>query len=86
MIGMPQSDFQPLLWMTVGRSVLEKSNRMTWRSEWMPRLQKFSEKSLWAFSSRNRTEDGVGLKEEDAPECRGFRDGVHLHLGAIEAN
>ena len=45
---------------------------------------KFSEKSFWAFSSRNRTEDGVGSEEEDAPEHRGFWDGVDLCLGAIE--
>ena len=52
----------------------------------MPRLQKFSEKSFRAFSSRNRTEDGVGLEEEDVPELRGFWDGVDLRLGAIEAD
>ena len=72
--------------MTVGKSVLEKFDRMTWHSEWMPHLQKFSKKSFWAFSSQNRTEDGVGLEEEDAPELRGFWDGVDLRLGAIEAD
>ena len=50
----------------------------------MPRLQKFSEKSFRALSSRNRTEEGVGSKKEDAPERRGFWDRVDLHLGATE--
>ena len=50
----------------------------------MPRLQKFSEKSFRASSSWNRTEEGVGSEKEDAPECKGFWDGVDLHLGAIE--
>ena len=52
----------------------------------MPHLQKFSKKSFRAFSSQNRTEDGVGLEEEDAPELRGFWDGVDLRLGATEAD
>ena len=82
-IRMSQSDSQPLLWMTVGRLMSEKSKRMTWHSKWMPRLQKFSKKSFWASSSWNWTE-GVGSKEEDAPEHKGFWDGVDLHLGAIE--
>ena len=46
----------------------------------MSRLQKFSKKSFRVFSSRNQTEDGVGSKEEDAP------DRVDLRLGAIEAD
>ena len=50
----------------------------------MPYLQKFSEKSLRAPSSRNRTEEGVGLEKEDTPERRGFWDRVDLHLGVIE--
>ena len=50
----------------------------------MPRLEKFSEKSLWALSSRNRIEEGVGSEEEDALERRGFWDGVDLRLGAIK--
>ena len=50
----------------------------------MPRLEKFSEKSFQALSSRNRTEEGVGSEEEDAPERRGFLDEVDLYLGAIE--
>ena len=50
----------------------------------MLRREKFSEKSLRTFSSRNRTEEGVGSEEEDAPECRGFWDGVDLHLGAMK--
>ena len=52
----------------------------------MPHLQKFSEKSFQAFSLRNRTEDGVGSEEEDAPKRRGFWDEVDLRLGAIEVN
>ena len=44
--GMSQSDPQPLLWMIVGRSVSENSDKMTWRSEWMPYRQKFSRKSF----------------------------------------
>ena len=50
----------------------------------MPHREKFSKKSFRALSSRNRTEKGVGLEEEDAPEHRGFWDGVDLCLGAIE--
>ena len=69
--------------MIVERLVSEKSDRMTWRSEWMPRLEKFSEKSFRALSSRNHTWEGVGLEEEDALERKGFWDGVDLHLGAI---
>ena len=74
---MPHSDSQPL---TMGMLELEKSNRMTWRSEWMPRHEKFSKKSLQALSSWNQTWDGVGStkgEEEDAPEQKGF-------LGVIE--
>ena len=52
----------------------------------MPPLEKFSKKFDLAFSSQNRTEKGVGSEEMDAPERRGFRDGVDLRLGAIEAN
>ena len=69
--------------MTVGRSVSEKSERITWHFEWMLHLEKFSEKSWRALSSRNLTWQGVGSEEEDAPERRGFRDGAHLHLGAM---
>ena len=50
----------------------------------MPRLQKFSKKSLQAPSSQNRTEEGVGSEEEDASERKGFWDEVDLRLGAIE--
>ena len=50
----------------------------------MPRLQKFSKKSFQALSSRNRIEEGVGLEEEDAPERRGFQDGMDLRLDAIK--
>ena len=54
----------------------------------MPRREKFSKKSDLAFSSWNQMCEGVGSdgeeEEEDAPERRGFRDGVDLRLGAIE--
>ena len=49
----------------------------------MSHHENFSEKSDLAFSSRNLTWEGVGSKE-DAPEQKGFWDGVDLHLGAIE--
>ena len=84
MTGTSHSDSQPQLWMTSGRSVLAKSTRMTWHSEWMPRREKFSEKAFRASSSRNRIWEGVGSKDEDAPERRGFLDGVDLHLDAID--
>ena len=56
--------------MIVGRLVSEKFDRTTWRSESMPRREKFTEKSFQALSSRNRTGEGVELvrEEEDAPE------------------
>ena len=78
------SDSHPPLWMTTGRLVSEKSDKMTCRSEWMPRLEKFSEKSCQALSSRNWIWEGVGSEEKDAPERRGFRDGVDFRLGVIE--
>ena len=49
----------------------------------MPHLEKFSENALKASSSRNRTLEGEGLEDEEAPERRGFRAGVDLRLGAI---
>ena len=50
----------------------------------MSRLEKFSEKSFWVLSSRNRTEEGVGSEEEvDAPKRRWFWDGVDFRLGAM---
>ena len=50
----------------------------------MPRLEKFSENALKASSSLNRTVEGEGSIDEEAPERRGFRAGVDLRLGAIE--
>ena len=50
----------------------------------MPRLKKFSEDALKASSSRNRIVEGEGSEDEEAPERRGFRDGVDLRLGAID--
>ena len=83
-IGASYSDSHPLLWMTEGRSVSAKSVKMTWRYEWMPRLEKFSENALKASSSRNQIWDKVGSDEEEAPKRRGFRAGVDLRLGAID--
>ena len=82
--GTSHSDSHPLLWMTEGRSVSAKSDRMTWRSEWMPRLEKFSENALKASSSRNRIWEGEGSENKEAPEWRGFWAGVDLRLGAID--
>ena len=53
----------------------------------MPYHEKFSKKSLWALSSWNPTWDVVESaegEEEDAPEQRGFQDGMDLCLGAIK--
>ena len=50
----------------------------------MARLEKFSENALKTSSSRNRTLEGEGSKDEKAPKRRGFRAGVDLHLGAID--
>ena len=78
------SDSHSRLWMTVGRLVSAKSAKMTFRSEWTPRLEKFSENALWASSSHNQREGGAELEDEEALEWRGFRAGVDLHLGAID--
>ena len=82
--GTSHSDSHPLLWMTEGRSMSTKSVRMSWRSEWMPRLEKFSKNALKASSSRNRIWDRVGSDDEEALERRGFRVGVDLCFGAID--
>ena len=82
--GTSHSDSHPLLWMTDGRSVSTKSNRMTWRYEWMPRLEKFSENALKASSSWNWIWVRVWSEDEEALEWRGFRAGVDLRLGAID--
>ena len=50
----------------------------------MPCLEKFSENALKASSSWNRTLEGEGLEDEEAPERRGFRARVDLRLGAID--
>ena len=50
----------------------------------MPRLEKFSENALKASSSLNRTLEGEGSEDEEAPERRRFRAGVDLRLGAID--
>ena len=82
--GTSHSDSYPLLWMIEGRSVLAKSNRTTWHFEWILRLEKFSENALKASSWRNRTLEGEGSEDEEAPERRGFWVGVDLRLGAID--
>ena len=50
----------------------------------MPCLEKFSENALKASSSWNRTLEGEGLEDEEAPERRGFRARVDLRLGVID--
>ena len=50
----------------------------------MPCLEKFSENALKASSSRNRTVEGEGSVNEEAPKRKGFRAGMDLHLGAID--
>ena len=50
----------------------------------MPRLEKFSENALKISSSWNRTLEGEGSEDEEAPERRGFRAGVDLRLGVID--
>ena len=50
----------------------------------MPHLEKFFENALKASSSRNRTVEGEGSVDEEAPERKGFRAGVDLRLGAID--
>ena len=48
--------------------------------------RKFFENALKASSSRNRTVEGEGSEDEEAPEQRGFRTGVDLRLGAIDTS
>ena len=50
----------------------------------MPHLEKFFENALKASSSRNRTVEGEGSEDEEAPEQRRFRARVDLCLGAID--
>ena len=50
----------------------------------MPCLEKFFENALKASSSWNRTLEGEGLEDEEAPEQRGFRARVDLRLGVID--
>ena len=50
----------------------------------MPHLEKFSENALKASSSWNRTLEGEGSEDEEAPERRGFRAGVDLRLDVID--
>ena len=50
----------------------------------MPRLEKFSENALMESSSRNRTLEGEGSVDEEAPKRRGFWAGVDLRLGATD--
>ena len=70
--------------MTSGGSVSAKSAKMAWRFEWIPRREKFSKNYFWASLSQNRIWEGVGLEEDDAPEQRGFWDGVDLRFDAID--
>ena len=41
---------------------------------------------IWPSHHETKTKKGVVSAEEDALERRGFRDGVHFRLGAIEAD
>ena len=82
--GTSHSDSHPRLWMTVERSVSAKFAKMTWRSEWMPHLEKFSKNALWASSSRNRRERGAESEDEEASERWGFQARVDLCLGAMD--
>ena len=50
----------------------------------MPHLEKFSENALKVSSSQNRTVEGKGSVDEEAPKQRGFRGRVDLCLGAID--
>ena len=50
----------------------------------MPRLEKFSENALKASSSWNRTLEGEGSEDEEAPERRRFQVRMDLRLGAID--
>ena len=52
----------------------------------MSRLEKFSENALKASSSQNRTVEGEGSEDKEAPERRGFQVGVDLRLGAIDTS
>ena len=78
------SDSHSRMWMTVGRSVSTKSASMTWRFEWTPCLENFSEIALWASSSRNWRKRGAESEDEEASEWRGFRVEVDLRLGVID--
>ena len=82
--GTSHSDSHSQLWMTMGRSVLAKSAKMTWRFEWTPRLEKFFENALWALSSWNRREREAKSEDEEASEWKRFRAGVDLRLGVID--
>ena len=50
----------------------------------MPHLEKFSENSVKTSSSWNRTLEGEGSEDEEAPERKGFQAGVDLRLGVID--
>ena len=50
----------------------------------MSHLENFSKNALKASSSWNRTLEGEGSEDEEAPERRGFRAGVDLRLSAID--
>ena len=50
----------------------------------MSHLENFSKNALKASSSWNRTLEGEGSEDEEAPEQRGFRVGVDLRLSAID--
>jgi len=84
LMGISPRDSHPWLWMVEGRAVSKKFDTTMWHSEWIPRLEKFSKKSWWAFQSWSWTRVGVRL-EEDVPEQRRFRKGVDLRLVAMHS-
>ena len=83
--GISQRDSHLRVWMTSGRGVSVKSYRITWHSKWTPHLEKFLEKSWWAFSLRNWTwRGGMGRSEDKEDlEQKGFRVRLDLRLGTM---
>ena len=83
--GISQRDSHLRVWMTSGRWVSVKSYRITWHSRWTPRLEKFLEKSWWAFSLWNWTwKGGMGRSEDKEDlEQKGFWVRLDLRLGTM---
>ena len=83
LIRISQRDSQPWLCMIVGKSVSEKSDKITWRSEWMPHLEKSSKKSWRALSSQKPDMGGSRIRRgwcpgtKRVPRWSGFTLGCH---------